>query len=318
MRKTSTKLGVLALAWTLAAPALALDKVKIGTAGSSIIWSIMDMGREAGIWKALDLEVERVELAGDAPMQQALASNSLEFGCGSGPGMAYRVKGVPALAVAALAGAPWSMTLAAPMNSTIKSFDDLKGKKIGVSSAGSMTDWLVREVARQRGWGPDGIQSLPLGTERTRLAAMKAGELDGSVVADQNAYSYEENNAGKAVLSFGEVVKDFHAHILFARDDIRTKNPDLVRRVITGWFRTVAWMHANKEAAIKISAKAINVSETAVTRAWDTELKLMSRYGAFNPAAIEVIRRSLPELGLLDKVPEAKELYTGEFVPVKL
>ena len=312
--------GAMALAGSLATSSitLALDQVKIGTAGSSIIWSIMDMGTQAGIWKALDLEITRVELAGDAPMQQALASSSIEFGCGSGPGMAYRVKGVPALAVAALAGAPWSMTLAAPMDTKIKSFDDLRGKKIGVSSAGSMTDWLVREVSRQRGWGTDGIQSLPLGTERTRLAAMKSGELDGSVVADQNAYSYEENNAGKAVLSFGEVVKDFHAHVLFARDDIRAKNPDLVRRVILGWFRSVAWMRANREAAIKISAKAINVSETAVTRAWDTELKLMSRDGAFNPAAIEVIRRSLPELGLLERAPEAKELYTDEFTPVKL
>ena len=294
------------------------SKVKIGTSGSSIIWAIIDMGRENGIWKALDLEVERVELAGDAPMQHALASSSIDFGCGSGPGMGYRIKGVPALAVAALAGAPWSMTLAAPMNTTIKSFDDLKGKKIGVSSAGSMTDWLVREVSRQRGWGPEGIISLPLGTERTRLAAMKAGELDGSVVADQNAFSYEENGAAKPVLYFGEVVKDFHAHILFARDDIRAKNPDLVRRVILGWFRTVAWMRANREAGIKIAAKAINVSETAVTRAWETELKLMTTDGAFNPAAIEVIRRSLPELGLLERAPEAKELYTSEFVPVKL
>ena len=313
-------LSVFAIAGAISvtSAAFALDRVKIGTAGSSIIWSVMDMGSQAGIWKALDLEVERVELAGDAPMQQAMASNSIEFGCGSGPGMAYRVKGVPALAVAALAGAPWSMTLAAPMNTTIKSFDDLRGKKIGVSSAGSMTDWLVREVARQRGWGPDGIVSLPLGTERTRLAAMRAGELDGSVVADQNAYSYEENNAGKMVLSFGEVVKDFHAHILFARDDIRLKNPDLVKRVILGWFRSVAWMRANKEAAVKISAKAINVSETAVTRAWDNELKLMSSDGAFSPAAIEVIRNSLPQLGILESVPEAKALYTDEFVPVKL
>ena len=320
MRRKSLALGALvfATAATAASIALALDRVKVGTAGSSIIWSIIDMGREAKIWQALDLEIERVELAGDAPMQHAMASNSIDFGCGSGPGMGYRVKGVPALAVAALAGAPWSMTLAAPMNTTIKSFDDLKGKKIGVSSAGSMTDWLVREVSRQRGWGVDGIISLPLGTERTRLAAMRAGELDGSVVADQNAYSYEENNAGKMVLSFGEVVKDFHAHILFARDDIRQKNPDLVRRVILGWFRTVAWMHANREAGIRISSKAINVSETAVARAWDNELKLMSRDGAFNPAAIEVIRKSLPELGLLDRAPEAKELYTDEFVPVKL
>ncbi len=298
-------------------PALALDKVKLGTSGNSIIWTIVEMGREAGIWKSLDLDIERIELSGDAPMQQALASGSIEFGCGSGPGMGYRIKGVPALAVAALAGAPWSMTLAAPMNSTIRTFDDLKGKKIGITSAGSMTDWLVREVSRRRGWGTDGIIALPLGAERTRLAAMRAGEIDGSVVADQNAYAYEENKAAKMVLSFGGVVSDFHAHVLFAHDDVRRKNPELVRRVITGWFRAAAWMRANREAAIKISAKAIHVSETAVARAWDNELRMLSDDGVFNPAAIEVIRRSLPELGLLEAMPEASALYTSEFVPAR-
>ncbi len=300
------------------APAHALDKVHIGTSGNSIIWTIVEMGQAAKIWEELGLDVDRLELAGDAPMQQALASNSIDFGCGSGPAMGYRVKGVPALAVAALAGPPFSMTLAAPMNSTITSFDDLKGKKVGITSSGSMSDWLVREVSRQKGWGLDGIEILPLGSERSRLAALKSGELDASVVADQNAYSYEENHAGKMVLSFGDIVKDFHAHVMFARDDVRAKNPDLVRRVLKGWFRGVAWMRGHHNEGVKIAAKAINVSEAAVAKAWDRELAMMSNDGAFNPAAIEAIRHSLPELGMLDHAPEAASLYTAEFTPVKL
>mgnify|MGYP003340756983 CR=1 FL=1 len=60
------------------------------------------------------------------------------------------------------------------------------------------------------------------------------------------------------------------------------------------------------------------VQTCALPISWDNELKMMSSDGAFNPAAIEVIRRSLSELGLLDRAPEAKELYTDEFVPVKL
>ena len=307
-----------ALALVAAGPARALDKVHIGTSGNSIIWTIVEMGRAANIWAPLGLDVDRIELAGDAPMQQALTSGSIDFGCGSGPAMGYRVKGVPALAVAALAGPPYSMTIAAPMSSTVKSFDDLKGKKVGITSSGSLSDWLVREVSRQRGWGPEGIEILPLGSERARLAALKTGELDGSVAADQNSYSYEENKAGKMVLSFGEVVKDFHAHVMFARDDVRAKNPDLVRRVLKGWFRAVAWMRGHREEGIKVAAKGVNVSETAVARAWDNELRMISDDGAFNPAAIEVIRRSLPELGMLDHAPEAASLYTAEFTPVTL
>ena len=34
-------------------------------------------------------------------------------------------------------------------------------------------------------------------------------------------------------------------------------------------------------------------------------------------AAIDVIRHSLKELGILPAVPDAKDLYTDKFVPVK-
>jgi NitT/TauT family transport system substrate-binding protein len=44
---------------------------------------------------------------------------------------------------------------------------------------------------------------------------------------------------------------------------------------------------------------------------------MLSTGGAFNPKAIDVIRGSLVALGILDKVPDAKDLYTDRFVPVK-
>ena len=37
---------------------------------------------------------------------------------------------------------------------------DLKGKKISVSTVGGLTDWMVHEVSRQQGWGPDGIDVI--------------------------------------------------------------------------------------------------------------------------------------------------------------
>jgi hypothetical protein len=39
--------------------------------------------------------------------------------------------------------------------------------------------------------------------------------------------------------------------------------------------------------------------------------------GAWDPKAIEVIRHSLKELGILPEVPDAKALYNDKFVPVK-
>jgi ABC-type nitrate/sulfonate/bicarbonate transport system substrate-binding protein len=297
--------------------ARALDKVRVGTSGTAIIWTLIEMGQAAKIWESVGLDVEWVSLAGDAPLQQALTSNSIDFGCGSGPGMGYRTKGVPALAVAALAGPPYSFVLVSQPDSGLKSFADLKGRKIGVTTAGSMTDWLAREMSRREGWGPEGVQSLPLGAGRTRLAALKAREIDASVVTDQEGFSFEEHKDAVIIGAFGDIVKDFHTHVLFVRDDIREKNPDLVRRYLQGWFRTVAWAKAHRAEGVKIAAKALNHSDQTVDRAWDNEMRMLSDDGAFSPAALDVISRSLKELGMLDHVPDPKLLYTSDFTPVK-
>ena len=65
-------------------------------------------------------------------MQQALTAGSIQFGLGSGPGMGFMAKGVPAKAVAAFAGPPGNMALLVGTGDKIKSVDDLAGKKIRV------------------------------------------------------------------------------------------------------------------------------------------------------------------------------------------
>ena len=39
--------------------------------------------------------------------------------------------------------------------------------------------------------------------------------------------------------------------------------------------------------------------------------------GAWDPVAIEVIRKSLKDLGILDSLPDARTIYNDQFVPVK-
>jgi NitT/TauT family transport system substrate-binding protein len=300
------------------APASALDKVRTGTSGIAVIWTTIDGGTEAGIWKKHGLEVETISFAGDAKTQQALTADEIDFGFGSGPGLGYRAKGVPAIGVAALAGPPLSFAIVVPMDSPIKTVADLKGKSLGVTTAGSMTSWLVREISRKEGWGPDGIRDLALGSDRARLAAMKNGEIDGSVNGAVNGFSYEEHKEGKVALLLGDVVQTFHTHVLFASDKLIASNPDLVKRFLQGWFESAAYMKAHPEFGIKNAAKVLNISETAVARAYPNEMRMLSNDGAFDPEAIEAIRHSLVELGIVDKMPEAKSMYTDRFVPVKL
>src|SRR5262249_59729871 len=93
--------------------------------------------------------------------------------------LGFRAKGAPAIGVAAMYGPPMNLALVLPFDTSIKTVSDLKGKRIGVTTAGSLTDWLVRELSRQQGWGSDGIPILALGPIQPPPAPIPRGELAG-------------------------------------------------------------------------------------------------------------------------------------------
>jgi NitT/TauT family transport system substrate-binding protein len=315
MSRRSIVAGGLVLA---AAPARAADKIRVAKAiTSSFPFAGLELGKEQGFWAAEGFDIEIIAFAGDGRMQQAFGAGGIDFGVGSGPGMGYAVKGVPARAVAALAGAPRNMALLVTNNSPVKSIDDLKGRTVGVTTAGALTDWLTRRMSADKGWGPDGIQVVPLGETRARLAAMKNGELAASVNSIEEALAVQERGEGKMLATFGDAVPDFHTHVIFASDSMIQKSPDTVRRFLRAWFRTAAFMRDNREATIKSVAKTMGNPETVVAAAYPEELKMLSFDGAFSTKAVEVIRASLKDLGIVDSVPELKAMFTTEFSPLR-
>src|SRR5437899_2835592 len=136
-----------------AASASAADLIRVGKASATTFaFAPIEIGKEKGIWAKYGLEVESIGFGGDARLQQAMVANSIDFSLGSGPGMGFLAKGVPAVTVAALANEPLAMGLTIGRDSPIKTYDDLKGTTISVSTGGSLTLWLAREFSRQRGW----------------------------------------------------------------------------------------------------------------------------------------------------------------------
>ena len=82
-----------------------------------------------------------------------MAADSIDIGDGAGTEMALVAKGVPMMAICETAGPIPFIGIGVPWDSPIHTIGQLKGTKIGISSAGSLTDWLTKELARKEGGG---------------------------------------------------------------------------------------------------------------------------------------------------------------------
>jgi ABC-type nitrate/sulfonate/bicarbonate transport system substrate-binding protein len=242
---------ILAAAAGFASAALAADSIRVGKA-VPFAWTFtpIDVGVATGLFAKNGLELTVTGFAGDARLQQGLVSDSIDFGLGSGPGMGFLAKGVPAKAVAAMAGAPMNMSLVVPYDSALKTLDDIRGKKIGITTVGSLTDWLLKRVVADKKWAPSEVTAVTVGGMDSTKAALKTGQIDGVVIALELGYALEAAKEWRVLAPLAPFAPDFHTHVIYARDDLIAKKPEVVERFLKGWFETIAFMRANKSKTV--------------------------------------------------------------------
>jgi ABC-type nitrate/sulfonate/bicarbonate transport system substrate-binding protein len=310
------KLVVAAAAvFALSAPADAADKLRVGKSVPNVFaFTPIDVAVETGILAKHGIEVEIPSFQGGAKMHQAMVADAIDIGLGSGPDLSIATQGTYTIAAASLAGPPLSLGFTVWADSPYKTIDDLKGKKIGVATAGSLTHWLVLELARVKGWGPEGTTPVALGAQQANYAALKTKQIDAALQSAAIGWQLEKMGEGRMI---GKVdyVKDFHIHVIWAASKLAQSNPELLRRFLAAWFETIAWMRANRDATVPMIAKVTRYDLDVQAREYDEVMPMFSSDGKFNPKAIEVIKQSFVTLGIMEKVPDTSKIVTEQFLP---
>jgi ABC-type nitrate/sulfonate/bicarbonate transport system substrate-binding protein len=308
-------LALAAGATTQSAQAQALTKVRIGKPQAATFPFVpVEVGIATGIFRQHGLEVESIDFAGGPKVQQALTANAVDIAIGSGPEMAFILKGVPEVPIAAMADAPYAIVLAV-LKDGPKSVSELKGKTVSISSAGSLTDWLAQNLSRQQGWGIDGIKLAPLGSTAAQTAALKTHQIDGMIVEANGGYRLEEDGSGRVLVQFGDLMKVFHVYLLYARRAFAEQNPEAARAFLAAWFETITYMNQHRPETIDIMQRTAGVSSFIATRDYDAMIGMFNRTGRFNPEALKVVSRSFVEMGMLPSEPDISALITEKYLP---
>src|SRR5215475_10929637 len=302
------------VAIALITPAVAADKLRVGKAVPEAFSFVPpDVGMRNGIFQKNNTELELTAFAGDARMQQAAAADSIDILLGSGPAMAFIAKGSPIKGVAAMAGPPLLLAIVVRPDGP-KNVAGLKGKTVSVSTAGSLTYWLVSETSRRQGWGPTGINIAPMGALPGQIAALKRGDIDGAIMDIGNAFDLEKKGEARILVRFTDI-KDFHIHVIFATDKVIASKPEVVRNFLKGWFETIAFMRSHKADTVKVAKEVMEKDEDISGRAYDELMPMFSDTGRFDQAALTTLRKSYVELKLLPSEPDMSKLYTEAFLP---
>jgi NitT/TauT family transport system substrate-binding protein len=255
----------------------------------------VNVGDQLGLFKKRGLDLKIVDFEGGGKMIQAMTGGSIDIGIGAGTQMAFIVKGVPMLAVCESTTTLPYFSFGVPWDSPIKSKADLKGKKVGVSTAGSLNDWLAQEFDRAEGWGPGGTIHVAIGSNFAAIvAAFHEHQVDTYVGGTTTFLGMEEKGIGR---------------LLFPVTDYA------IRAFLAGWLETAAFIRTHKAEAVKLESGITGFSESVTSRDYDIVKDMYSKDCRFGTEALATLKRSFVELKVLDQAPDMSKLYTEAYLP---
>lgn len=131
-------------------------------------------------------------------------------------------------------------------NDSVQSLDDLPGHTIGISSPGSGTDVLTRELLATRDLTPedDNITLIAVGATGARASALAAGSIDVAWVGYDAAYPLLEENEGFQILedvSVAQAFPNYFSSTWTATSEYIAENPDLVMAVTRAQVNANRW-----------------------------------------------------------------------------
>jgi NitT/TauT family transport system substrate-binding protein len=305
------------IAFLLPIRAHAAEEVRVGVSiPAAIAFVPLQVGIERGIFAKHGLDIKRADLGGAARAHQALAAGSLDIVVAGGPDLSLVAKGRHARAVGVITVAPRQTTVIVRNDNPMKAPAELKGKRVGISTAGGLSDWVVRQLARQLGFAPADITAVALGRDEAQVAALRAGQIDATVMDFASGLRLEELGVGRIFVKVADYVPKMIAQAVYAGNDLMAKRPQTVRAFLAGWYETVAFMRANKAATLPIAARRMDVSTAIAGRVYDELIDNFSTDGCFEADGLKVLVDSLIEMGAMQD-PSVTALYTERFLTCK-
>jgi len=253
----------LALVTSIARPmhAAALDKINVSYGAISGSMAQTWVAKEARLFDKHGLDVNLVYISGGPRSIMALIGGSVQF---------VNHSGMPALE-AYQRGADTAL-IASPMNQlehalvvqkNITGTEQLRGKILGMSTAGSLTDILLREGLRLNNIAEKDVTILPVGDLGARLSGLQTGRIHGAIIAGIQTLTAHKLGF-RTLIDYSKLPLEIAGSGILVRRSYVTKNPDLTLRFLKAWIEGLYLLKAKPDFALTVLKKYVASQDNEV------------------------------------------------------
>jgi NitT/TauT family transport system substrate-binding protein len=315
-RRAALGLAVGAGAFSLGVPgARAAQKIRIGLATKTWWPSVIaDTAQKRGLFANAGLDAELTIYRSGGEAVEALAAgaadmiNGLVSQVGTG-----RKRGVKSRIVSLASTANTGWRLMVKTGSPITSVADIAGKKVGITAAGSLSDFLALWT---RSHHKIDFTSVPLGGGGL-VPNLLSGNVDAAVVYSPLSFQLLQGKQAVALLDYATAIEPHLAVGWATTDAIIEKQPELVRGALKALYGSVAYMQKNRDEAIKIIAEVNGIAEPVAAQEFEETFMKLSTDGRFTIEETK-LAYELAKIGGFQNMVPAEEVVTFDFTPVPL
>ena len=167
---------------------------------------------------------------------------------------------------------------------SVKDIQDLKGKKLGVSSIRGSDHLVAEELFRSKGFNPAQLQPVALGDTSVRLQSVITGAVE--VTALSPPHDLMAQNAGMKALA-GPPEIGMPASGMITSDRLIKENPQFVRRGVRAILKANRFIGENRQETIKVLTQWVKQTPEIAARSYDGEIKAIQRDGTMSDADME-------------------------------
>lgn len=255
------------------------DKIKIAYSSTDTINQVWTIAQDAGFYKKHGLDVDLVYIGSTTIGIAAIVSQDIQVGNAAGSGVANaNVRGADTVSVACVINV---LAYELVVLDSLKSAEDLKGKAIGISRFGSVSDVAARELLKGLGLRPmEDVKILQVGGASERAAGFSRGVIAGFPSPPGNVHLIPGGLPHRILANMADMPKPYPLPFICAvtTKSYLAKNRSVVKRVVMSLIEASHFFKTNKEAAQKIVAKYLRGANKAyLDSAYESTAKILER-----------------------------------------